>query len=55
MDFTSFPSHFWKTTHNLSHHTYTNLETDIEITAFEPFSTYFLTSQKENKKFAIFV
>lgn len=34
LDLTSYPQHLWNISHCLSHHPYSNLEMDLEITAF---------------------
>ena len=52
MDFTAVPSKDWTVSHSLSHHTYANLEIDLEIKVFEPF-IYYLTIQPQNPKLAV--
>lgn len=52
MDLTAYPLHIWQGSHCFSHHTYANLERDIEIIAFEPL-IYFLSSQPQNSKITI--
>ena len=47
-DLTLFGSYQWRTSHSLSHHTYTNLELDIEIQAFEPI-IYYLSNRPKNQ------
>lgn len=49
LDLTGYPHHLWRVTHCLSHHTYTNMMIDLEITAFMPF-IYFLSCQPANNK-----
>lgn len=46
-DVTLFGSYQWTVSHALSHHTYTNLEIDIEIQAMEPF-IYYLANKPKN-------
>lgn len=53
MDLTAYPRHLWQVSHCLSHHSYANLELDLEVITFEPF-LYFLTSQPKNPKAVLF-
>ena len=46
-DLTLFGSYEWTISHALSHHSYTNLELDIEIQAFEPI-IYYLSNKPKN-------
>ena len=43
-DLTFFSSHHWRITHAISHHIYSNLELDTEVSSVEPF-LYFLSNK----------
>ena len=47
-DLTMFGSYQWTISHALSHHTYTNLEIDIEVQAMEPI-IYYLANKPKNQ------
>lgn len=53
-DLTLFGSYQWTISHALSHHTYANLELDIEIDAIEPF-IYYLSNKPKNPIINIFL
>ena len=53
-DLSLFSSHAWRITHAISHHLHPNLETDIEVSAMEPF-IYFMTSSPINGPFVFLI